>query len=381
MRNGAGGNRPVVVAEFRATHSTAGGPDKTVLLSAVRHDPARVRIVPIFLVPEGDEAPGLWELAKGCGAEPIVVPYRGPLDLTILGDVDRLLEQHGCRVLHAHDFKTDVLGLYLGRRRDLGLVATAHGWSRLLSRRQRLYHAADRWALRRYPTVIAVSEATAGELRRVGVSPQRIEVIPNGVDLDRWSPQMPAQTPPGLRPGRRVVGTVGRLSIDKDMGTLIRALAAWAPAAEAPDLVIVGEGLEGSQLRMLAKEVGVEERVLFLGHRTDLRDLYAAMDVFVLSSRTEGMPNALLEAMAMERPCVVTPVGGVAELAGPAEALHVATGDAAGMAAAIRSLLEDPAAARALAARGRARVAERFSFDARLRRMETLYERIAAGWG
>jgi glycosyltransferase involved in cell wall biosynthesis len=365
----SGATSPVVVAEFRSTHSTAGGPDKTILFSAGAHDPARVRIVPIFLVPSGDAAPGLADLARASGVAPIVLPDGGPADLSILPRVERIMREHGCRVLHAHDFKTDVLGLLLGRRdRRLGLLATAHGWSRPLGERQRLYHGADRWALRRYPRVVAVSEATARELRRIRVRPERISIIPNGIDVEAWRPlSADRRLPAGVRPGRRIVGTVGRLSIDKDMDTLILAVAQMVRTRLDVDLVMVGNGPEAPRLRALAREAGVEDRVFFLGHRSDLRELYAAMDVFVLSSRTEGMPNALLEAMALQRPCVVTPVGGVAELAGPAEAIHVATGDVEAMAAAIETLLADPA---------RAGVVDQFSFKHRLRRMEDLYEEL-----
>lgn len=377
MARGIVPERPVVVAEFRATHTTAGGPDKTVLLSAAQHDPARVRVVPIFLVPRGDDAPGLAELARACGTEPIVIPDRGPWDLSILAKVDALLDRHRCRVLHAHDFKTDVLGLFVGRHRGLHRVATAHGWSRLLSGRQRLYHAADRWALRRYKTVIAVSEATACELRRIRVPDERIEVVPNGIDTAWWSPlASPAATPSGINPDREIVGTVGRLSIDKDMETLIHAVTRLIPAHPELELVFVGDGPEGLRLRALVETEGVGEHVRFLGHRTDLRELYASMDVFVLSSRTEGMPNVLLEAMAMERPCVVTAVGGVGELASPGEALHVRSGDADAMAKAIHTLLTERAAAKEMANRARRRVLERFSFAHRLRRMEDLYERL-----
>ena len=148
-----------------------------------------MRIVPFFLVPRGDDAPGLRDLARASGVEPIVIPDGGPFDLSLIARMERELRERDCRVLHAHDFKTDVLGLWLARRSPgLGLLATAHGWSNLLSRRQRLYHAADEWALRRYPLVVAVSEATAAKLRGIGVRDERIEVVANGVDTDAVAP-------------------------------------------------------------------------------------------------------------------------------------------------------------------------------------------------
>ncbi len=371
---------PITVAEFRSTHTTAGGPDKTILFSAAAHNPARVRVVPFFLVPRGDDAPGLRDLARASGVEPVMIPDGGPFDFALLSRMQRELRERGCRVLHTHDFKTDVLGLWLARRvRGLSLLATAHGWSNLLTRRQRLYHAADEWALRRYPLVVAVAEATAVKLRGIGVRDDRIVVVPNGVDTARWRPRAtPDPPPPGLPAGRRFVGTVGRLSIDKDMDTLLAAFAAIAPAYADVDLLVIGEGPERPALERRAAAGGLGERVRFLGHRGDTADLYAAMDAFVLSSRTEGMPNTLLEAMAMGCPCVVTPVGGVAEIARDGvEALFVPPGDAGAMAAALGRVLTDAALRESLGRAARVRVEGAFSFARRVRRMEEIYEGLA----
>jgi glycosyltransferase involved in cell wall biosynthesis len=371
---------PITVAEFRSTHTTAGGPDKTILFSAAAHDSTRVRVVPFFLVPRGDAAPGLRDLARASGVEPVLIPDRGPGDLSLIVRMERELRERGCRVLHAHDFKTDVLGIWLARRsRRMGLLATAHGWSNLLTRRQRLYHAADEWALRRYPLVVAVSEATATRLRGIGVRDDRIAVVPNGIDIERWRPRpAPDPRPRGLPAGRRFIGTVGRLSIDKDTETLLDAFAAIAPAHTDLDLLVVGEGPERPELERRAVARGLGTRVRFLGHRADSADLYAAMEVFVLSSRTEGMPNTLLEAMAMGRPCVVTPVGGVAEVVRDGvEALFVPPGDAGGMGAVLGRVLGDGRLRESLGRAARARVEEAFSFARRVRRMEEIYERLA----
>jgi glycosyltransferase involved in cell wall biosynthesis len=173
---------------------------------------------------------------------------------------------------------------------------------------------------------------------------------------------------------------VGRLSIDKDTETLLDAFAAIAPAQAEVDLLVIGDGPERSALVRRAAALGIGERVRVLGHRGDTAELYAAMDVFVLSSRTEGMPNTLLEAMAMGRPCVVTPVGGVAEIARDGvEALHVPPGDRAAMAVGLARVLEDAQLRESLGHAARVRVEGAFSFARRVRRMEDIYERLARG--
>jgi glycosyltransferase involved in cell wall biosynthesis len=371
---------PVTVAEFRCTDTTGGGPDKTILFSAARHDPKRVRIVPFFLAHEGDPLPGITAFARESGVEPVRVPDRMKLDPRLLGDMRRRLREHGCDLIHTHDFKTDFWGLVLARTTPgLGLMATAHGWSNPLARSHRFFNALDRRVLRAFPLVIAVSETTGEKLRGMGIRPERIEVLPNGIDLEAWSPRpRPDPLPPGLPAGGRFVGTVGRLSIDKAVDTLIEAFGALVPRFENLHLVLVGDGPERPRLEALATARGVAGRVLFLGHRTDLRELYAAFDLFALSSRTEGMPNTLLEAMAMARPVVATPVGGVGEVVRDRqEALLVPPGRSAPLAEAMAEVLDNDVLAASLARAGRRRVESSFSFTGRLARLETLYERMA----
>ncbi len=376
---GTGG--PVVVAEFRQSHTTGGGPEKTILFSAAAHDPARVRVIPIYLAAPGDPLEGVEEVARRAGVEIVRVADRARLDPFVIGWMRRLLIRHRCRVLHTHDFKTDFLGLVLARTvPGLRLMATAHGWSSPLGKWHRFYNALDRRVLRLYPTVIAVSEHTARELRGVGFRRERLEILPNAIDVEQWRPRTRGALPPGLPSGRRFVGTVGRLSIDKDVPTLIRAFTQIAPAHPDLDLVLVGDGPERASLLALAGELGVRSRVHFLGQRGDLQELYGAFEVFVLSSRTEGMPNTLLEAMAMERPIVATPVGGVGEMVRDGEeALLVPPGDPAALAGAIALLCDRPERADELARSARARAVSRFSFTHRLRRIEEIYVRVAAG--
>ncbi len=371
---------PVTVAEFRCTDTTGGGPDKTILFSAAGHDPERVRIVPFFLTHEGDPLPGITAFSRESGVEAIRVPDRSKLDLRLLPDMRRRLRKHGCDLIHTHDFKTDFWGLVLARTTPgLGLMATAHGWSNPLAPSHRFFNALDRRVLRAFPLVIAVSEATAEKLAGMKIRPERIEVLPNGIDLEAWSPRpRPDPLPPGLPAGGRFIGTVGRLSIDKAVDTLIEAFAVLAPGRPDLHLVLVGDGPERERLEALAAARGVAARTLFLGHRADLRDLYAAFDLFALSSRTEGMPNTLLEALAMARPVVATPVGGVGEVVRDRrEAILVPPGQTAPLAEALSEVLDSEILAASLSQAGRRRVEACYSFAARLDRLETLYERVA----
>ena len=373
------GPAPVVVAEFRAVHdATVGGPDKTILWSAAHHDPARVRVVPFYLVPPDDPMSALRRLAGEAGVEPVLLEDRGPIDPSLPRRVRAGLREHGCHLLHTHDFKTDVYGPWIVRGTGLGLLATAHGWSRPGSdAKLRFYNRVDRYALRRFPHVVAVSESQRNLLRASGVSDHVIEVVPNAIDVDRWRPAGGGGIPPGLPEAGPRVGTVLRLSADKDVEGLIDA---FAGLPGSPRLVIVGDGPLRADLERRAAASGAGERVSFLGRREDVAAVLGHLDLFVLPTRAEGLPNSVLEAMALARPIVAHRVGGVPELVRDGEeALLVAPGDTAGLRSAMARVLADDALAGRLARAARRRVEEEFSFAVRLARMEDIYERIATG--
>ena len=370
---------PVVVGEFRAVHdATVGGPDKTILWSAARHDPGRVRVVPFYLVPPGDPVPSLRRLAGDAGVEPVLVEDRGRIDPSLPGRLRQLLADHGCHLLHTHDFKTDAYGPWIVRGTGVRLLATAHGWSRPGSdAKLRFYNRVDRLALRRFPLVIAVSESQRKLLLAGGVSKEVIRVVPNAIDTDVWRPGAGGGIPPAVPGAGPRVGTVLRLSADKDVEGLIDA---FAGLSGSPRLVIVGDGPLREDLERRAAASGAGERISFLGRREDVDEVLADLDLFVLPTRAEGLPNSVLEAMALARPIVAHRVGGVPELVRDGEeALLVAPGDTAGLRSAMERLLSDGGLAGRLARAARRRVEEQFSFAARLARMEDIYERVAAG--
>ena len=173
--------------------------------------------------------------------------------------------------------------------------------------------AIERLAHRLATHVTAVSEAVADTVVALGVPRSRITVIENGVDASRFEGIVPDRGAVAAN-GAPVIGSVGCLAARKDYGTLLAALAELVRRGREFQAVLVGDGPDRAMLESRSRELGLESRVRFLGERADVEPLLAAMDVFVLSSREEGIPNALLEAMAAGRPSVVTDVGGNREV-------------------------------------------------------------------
>jgi glycosyltransferase involved in cell wall biosynthesis len=177
-----------------------------------------------------------------------------------------------------------------------------------------------------------------------------------------------------------IVGTVGRLEPQKRFDLLIEAVARLQPKHPTLRLLVVGDGSLRQRLASQIERLGLNGACHLLGHRTDIIDLHHAFDLFVQSSDYEGTPNAVLEAMAMETPVVVTDVGGTAELVrDQIDGLVVPSGHVDRLCQAIEAVFGDPAAAASRVAAARRRVETDLSFDARMAAVEAIYEKLQAG--
>jgi glycosyltransferase involved in cell wall biosynthesis len=315
--------------------------------------------------------------------------------ITDLGVGRRIYDPSGARGLLrlislVQDFRPDVIHGYLfgpnlfaalaGRACGVPVVCVAkRNVDAFESRRQ---IAIQRLAHRLATHVTAVSREVGESSIALGIPRERVTVIENGVDVGRFDPRAPLAAVPGLPAppaGAPLVGSVGCLAPRKDFGTLLEALARLAGAGIEFRCAIAGDGPERAALEARAATLGLAEHVTFLGERSDVDRLLPHFDLFVLSSREEGIPNALLEAMAAGRACIATRVGGNAEvLADGRTGWLVPAQDPGALAAALERAIRDPsdAASRGAAAR-EAMLAER-SIDAMVRRHEAFYERALA---
>ena len=254
-----------------------------------------------------------------------------------------------------------------------GFTFTGSGW------RNQTYDALQRRAHRGFDAVIAVSDQVGTELLNRGVARDRVHVIPNAYEAGGTPllPRAEARRVLGLPQEAYVAGWVGRLSREKGMDVLLAALA----HLEGQSLVVavLGDGRERAALEITAAAQGLGERVRWIGDVADAARLYHAFDLFILSSRTEGTPIALFEAMDAAVPVVATAVGGVPAVVTGAEALLVAPEDPAALARAITATIDDPAGAGARAGAARARLAARYAIGPWLDRHDGLYDAVTAG--
>jgi glycosyltransferase involved in cell wall biosynthesis len=305
---------------------------------------------------------------------------RRGLDLGALARVRQLIRAHRTEVLHSHN----AVAHYLAVLASLGLgvgkvINTRHGMAGMQrwNRAEMLYRA----SLARTDAVAMVCAAACdGALEHRLVPRRKLRVVPNGLRVQEFAVASPAarerlRQALGLPPQARVIGTVGRLNWAKDQASLIRAFSRVRAALPDSVLVLIGGGRLRRELEACAREEGVAGAVRFLGERDDVRELLQGLDVFVLSSVSEGYSMALLEASATALPIVATDVGGNREIV-----RHGITGaivparDVESLAQAILGLLRNPGHAARLGAAARAMMEAGGSLEAMALRYAALYE-------
>ena len=357
-----------------------GGPEvRTALLLDATADQFRHTVVSL-----GGDVQGRCRVRPGGGTRFLPGPPRGgvlyPLQLARLlkslrpdllltygwGGTDAIWAARLCglpRVIHTEDgFLPD--------------EAAGQKWKRVLARR----------VLLRFADCVVCPSRT---LQRIAAGlwwlpARKVTYLPNGIDTARFSPptleaSRRARHALGLDPSELVVGTVGHLRAEKNQARLLRAFAALARRRPAR-LLLVGDGPLRAPLAEQARGLGVEDRVLFAGVVNDPADLYRALDLFALSSDTEQMPLALLEAMSTGLAVVSTDVGDVAAMVGPGNRPYVvAPADDSGYAAALAALAEDAAARRELGEANRRRCLEHYDMGAMTQAYLNLYRGTLRG--
>lgn len=375
------------VLELRSVRGTGGGPEKTILLGTARTDASRFDVTVCYIRDLRDEVFAIGDWARSVGIPYLEATERHSLDLAVIPQLRRIMRERRIDIVHAHEYKTDLLALVLARLEGAIALSTAHGWTGHSGKERYVYYPLDRWLLARYPHVIAVSEEIRRVLVRSGARPERVTTILNSIDPDAFrrdrARQPEARQALGLPADATVLGAVGRAEPQKRFDLLVDVFAELAASRPHLHLVIAGDGSTLAALRAKVAGLGaLGGRVHLLGHRTDIPFLHHAFDVFVQASDYEGTPNAVLEAMALGTPLVATRAGGTEEIA--FDGVHgrlVAIGDGAGLGRAIAELCDRPDHAQTLAAAARSRVEGELSFANRVARVERIYEQLMAEAG
>lgn len=227
-----------------------------------------------------------------------------------------LLDKYEVDILHSHGYRADITGYLANLRGKAKLVSSAHGWTSGTGK-VRVYEYMDKRVLKRFDRVLTVSEDIRKTMIRLHMDSDRVVTLRNAIDFDSYSRSADGSSlrkELGIHNGDKLVGTVGRLSKEKGLDDFLRVAKKIVENRNDVKFVIVGDGPEREGLIKLRNELELERQVSFQGYVRDVSRVYAALDLFLLTSLSEGVPISLLEAAYFGKSCIVTAVGGIPEV-------------------------------------------------------------------
>lgn len=354
-------SEPLPVAVFVDRYAP-GGTQRQMLELIARLDRRRFRVHPVCFHTEGVWFERLAKLGEPVALFPIH-GFRQPHTVKQLRAFADWCREKQIQVLHTCELYSNVFGLPGGALAGVPVrIGSRRGFVEPpgLQRMQRASYAAAQ-------RVVANSQAAADKLRGEGVPNYKILVIPNGIDPAAFQPHRYTAAP-------RNITMVACLREEKRIDVLIRAMP--QVLARYPDarLTIGGDGRCRAELTRITEELGLTNRVTFLGHRDDVPEVLHEADVFVLPSRSEAFPNSVMEAMAAGVPVIASNVGGIPELVRDGHnGRLVPPGDVDALAGALVDVLGDPARAERFGRAGRRIIEDTYSFDKMVEQFESLY--------
>ncbi|HAI13916.1 MAG TPA: hypothetical protein DCM28_19590 [Phycisphaerales bacterium] len=370
-------NAPKVL-HVRVIANAGGGPDKTIIRSAQYLDPKRYSMQTAYIYPKGSKDFKTFKTQATKHRCPIIeIPETGAVSFKTYKSLLNICDKQNIDVWHGHDYKSNLLGLMIRRKQpNMKLITTVHGWT-CETLRTKLYYHIDNYCLKRYDEVVTVSPKLYEHCRdKLKISTSKLTYIPNAIRPEEYQQthtQSQARSELNIDTQRTVIGIVGRLSVEKGVDRAIDAIA------KLPDceLHLIGDGPERKNLEKQAQTLNVTDRVTFWGWQTNSQMYYQAMDMLLLPSHTEGLPNVVLEAMTMAIPVAATDVGGVRDLLDDGRCgLILPTEQPVAWVGMIQNYLANENQLQQTALQARQRIYTHFTFESRMQRMMRVYDKL-----
>jgi len=300
-------------------------------------------------------------------------------DYKFLKNIIQLIKCNRIDFIHSHTWGTDFYAYWASKILGIPMISTVHN----------RYYIFEKWSRRfsykffisQIKKIVAVSKDIQNLLREdLKIAPRKVKLIYNGIDTRKFENKKDSERirkELNLSKEELILGNVGNLREVKDHHTLLLSFNRISPFFPQAKLLIVGDGELKSSLLKLCVELGLENKVLFLGHREDVPSLLNLMDLFILSSHLEGCSISILEAMASEKPVIATRVGGNSEIVLEGKTgFLVPSAEPEKLAEKIILLLKSEKLRRKMGEEGKKRLNEKFSLETMLKKYEELYSLI-----
>lgn len=317
----------------------------------------------------------LAERAKEEGSKVQVFPCRGRFDKRTITAIRDFIDHNKPTILHSHNYKSNFYAWRAASDRKIPWLITNHG--KRLGVMLSFYNRLNIFFMKKADKIVAVSQSLADEMIRQGISSAKIDVIDNGINLDRIANKrmgIEARKGFGLNGTHKIFGTVASLTLEKGHVYLLEAARHVIDKYPECRFVIVGDGPQRQSLEETTAHLGLNGKVTFTGSRSDIPEILSLLDVFVLPSLKEGLPMALLEAMAAKVPVIATNVGAVPKLIEDGvSGILIPPKDSQAISNAIMEVLSDEQRALNMAQKGFERVRDNYSSATMAQKYLALY--------
>jgi len=323
-----------------------------------------------------DPYPEFLDAAQKLSIDTVVFPCKNQFDIRCAWAIKKYVRRNNIDIIHTHGYKEDYF-TFLSRV-TIPKIATNHLWKKT-DFKDRFYCLLDSFFLKKFDRVVGVSGEIVQELHDKKIP--RAMKIANGIDIKKFSLNSQSNSllrEFGIDRPTEIIGMISSITPEKGHEIALRAFAKVVQSHRSAKLLVVGEGNQISKVKGLSKELNIEQHIVFTGKRTDIPELLSIIDIFLLTSFTEGLPMALLEAMAAGKAVVATDVGEIPEvLEDGINGLLIKPGDVRGTENAINRLLSmDVPSRKKLGACAAASVAERFSSESMAKNYFALYDSL-----
>jgi glycosyltransferase involved in cell wall biosynthesis len=315
----------------------------------------------------------LYERARRRGISVRMVHCKGRADWRAVREIREYIAQDQIDLVHTHGYKADLYGYFAATGMDKPVVATCHNWVGGTAA-LKIYNRLDRMVLKRFSAIAAVSDVVKTRLIHCGIAPAAIKTIANGIDVKAFAS---AGAPEWRADDATTIGMVARLDLQKGFEYLLLAIHKLRETFSDFKVVITGEGPDRKVIEQMIERYGLESCVTLAGQRSDMPNVYAAMDIFVLPSLNEGLPLTVLEAMAASKPVIASRVGAIPDVVQHGETgLLVTPADSAGLCDALAQLLSAPDLCGRMGTSGYEWVSRNFTAEAMAQRYRLLYDEV-----
>ncbi len=280
--------------------------------------------------------------AKRIGMETVVIDCNGRFDFNAIKQLNFILSELKIDLLHAHNYKSDLIAVLASLKNKIPVVCTNHGWIQS-GFMLKLYELIDAFIMKFFmKKIFAVSKGMQTEIIKKGIPSSKIQYIPNGIEIENVFSNVNQKKEFGIDPTLLVFGVIGRLSPEKGHKYLFEAITRLSKYFNKIHFLIAGEGPLRKELENLVSDLNISNLIQFIGYEKDISRVLNSLDVVIQPSLKEGLPISLLEAMSYAKPIIATAVGDVPDLIhNDSTGILILPGDADAIHGAILKLIED----------------------------------------